>query len=107
MRSGLQSAGRVLRSVDGRHEALQASAVERVIDQAAALGVDMVQFIGGEPTLHPDFAELLCYAIDAGHKVEVYSKLVHVKDTWWQMFAHPACPWPPATTPIARGGTSR
>jgi MoaA/NifB/PqqE/SkfB family radical SAM enzyme len=25
----------------------------RVIDQAAALGVRMVQFIGGEPTLHP------------------------------------------------------
>jgi MoaA/NifB/PqqE/SkfB family radical SAM enzyme len=26
----------------------------RVIDEAAMLGVQLVQFIGGEPTLHPD-----------------------------------------------------
>jgi MoaA/NifB/PqqE/SkfB family radical SAM enzyme len=58
-----------------------------VIDQAAALGVSMVQFIGGEPTLHPDFSGLLRYAIDAGLAVEVYTNLTHVKDSWWEMFA--------------------
>ncbi|MGQ4381207.1 radical SAM protein [Streptomyces sp. SAS_267] len=30
----------------------------RIIDEAAVLGTTAVQFIGGEPTLHSDFAEL-------------------------------------------------
>jgi MoaA/NifB/PqqE/SkfB family radical SAM enzyme len=58
-----------------------------VIDQAAALGVSMIQFIGGEPTMHPDFPGLLRYTIDAGMAVEVYTNLTHVKNSWWEMFA--------------------
>ena len=53
------------------------------------LGVAMVQFIGGEPTLHPRFAELLSCAIDAGLGVEVYSNLTRVKESWWELFACP------------------
>jgi MoaA/NifB/PqqE/SkfB family radical SAM enzyme len=60
-----------------------------VIAQAAGMGVSMVQFIGGEPTLHPRFAELLAAAIDAGLATEVYSNLTHVKDSWWDLFACP------------------
>jgi MoaA/NifB/PqqE/SkfB family radical SAM enzyme len=58
-----------------------------VIDQAAALGISMIQFIGGEPTMHPDFPGLLRYTIDAGMAVEVYTNLTHVKNSWWEMFA--------------------
>jgi MoaA/NifB/PqqE/SkfB family radical SAM enzyme len=58
-----------------------------VIDQGAALGVSMVQFIGGEPTLHPAFADLLRYAVDAGLAAEVYTNLTHVKASWWEIFA--------------------
>jgi MoaA/NifB/PqqE/SkfB family radical SAM enzyme len=60
-----------------------------VITQAAHLGVRMVQFIGGEPTLHPDFPALLTYAVEAGVAAEVYSNLTHVKDSWWDLFACP------------------
>jgi MoaA/NifB/PqqE/SkfB family radical SAM enzyme len=60
---------------------------KHVIDQAAELGISMVQLIGGEPTTHPDFADLLSHAIAAGLAVEVFSNLVHVKDSWWDLFA--------------------
>jgi MoaA/NifB/PqqE/SkfB family radical SAM enzyme len=60
-----------------------------VIDQAAALGVPKIQFIGGEPTAHPQFAALLGHAIDSGLAVEVYTNLLHVKDTVWDLFACP------------------
>jgi MoaA/NifB/PqqE/SkfB family radical SAM enzyme len=60
-----------------------------VIDQAAALDVSMVQFIGGEPTAHPQFASLLRHAIGGGLAVEVYTNLLHVKETWWDLFACP------------------
>jgi MoaA/NifB/PqqE/SkfB family radical SAM enzyme len=60
-----------------------------VITQAAGLGVSMVQFIGGEPTLHPDFAALLAHAVGAGLAAEVYSNLTHVRDSWWELLACP------------------
>ncbi|MGI5125242.1 SPASM domain-containing protein [Pseudonocardia sp. CA-107938] len=46
----------------------------RVIEEAAALGVAMVQFIGGEPAL-PTLAD---HALQAGMEVEVLSDLVRV-----------------------------
>ena len=57
-----------------------------VIDQAAVLGVSMIQFIG-EPTMHPDFPGLLRYTINAGLAVEIYTNLTHVKNSWWEMFS--------------------
>lgn len=53
------------------------------------LGSQSVQLIGGEPTMHPDFAELLAFSIDTGLEVEVYSNLVSVRDEWWELFDHP------------------
>ena len=73
------------------HGAMATADWRRVIDQAALLEYDTtIQFIGGEPTSHPDFAELLAYAIDAGHQILVYSNLVRVKDAWWALFSHPS-----------------
>jgi MoaA/NifB/PqqE/SkfB family radical SAM enzyme len=61
-----------------------------VIGQAAGLGVPLVQFIGGEPTLHPDLPELISAAAAAGLRVEVFSNLVHVSPQLWRCFSgHP------------------
>lgn len=63
---------------------------KRVIDEAADAGFRAVQFIGGEPTAHPAFAELAQYALDRGLHVEVFSNLYRV-DLWWDLFAHERC----------------
>jgi MoaA/NifB/PqqE/SkfB family radical SAM enzyme len=73
----------------GSHGTMTGDDWRSVIAQAAGLGVGMVQFIGGEPTLHPQFGELLSHAIGAGLTVEVYSNLTHVRDSWWELFARP------------------
>lgn len=62
---------------------------EQVIDQAAAIGVKMVQFIGGEPTLDPDLPRLIRHAFSRGLKVYVYSNLVHVTPELWDLFSRP------------------
>ncbi|HEY3958297.1 MAG TPA: radical SAM/SPASM domain-containing protein [Streptosporangiaceae bacterium] len=71
----------------GTHGPMTAGDWRSVIGQAAAVGVCTVQFIGGEPTLHPQFADLLRHAIDSGLAVEVYTNLLHVKDAWWELFS--------------------
>lgn len=60
-----------------------------VISDAASIGIGMVQFIGGEPTLHPAFVELVGCALDHGLLVEVYSNLVHVTPAMWELFSMP------------------
>ncbi|MGH3437138.1 MAG: radical SAM protein [Sciscionella sp.] len=60
------------------------------IDQATALGIPKVQFIGGEPLTHPAFEQLLTHALDAGHRVEVFSNLHTVSRQLWGLFEHPA-----------------
>jgi pyruvate-formate lyase-activating enzyme len=73
---------------EGTHGSMTSDDWQSVITSAGELGIGMVQFIG-EPTLHPQFAELLAYAIGAGLAVEVYSNLTHVKDAWWDLLARP------------------
>jgi MoaA/NifB/PqqE/SkfB family radical SAM enzyme len=60
-----------------------------VITEAARIGVTKVQFIGGEPTQHPDFSALVTHALDHGLAVQVFSNLYHVKPQWWALFTHP------------------
>ncbi|MFI8093889.1 radical SAM protein [Streptomyces sp. NPDC086080] len=60
-----------------------------LIDEAAAIGVTTVQFIGGEPTLHPDFAALVGHALEAGLRVQVYSNLYRVRAEHWALFSLP------------------
>ncbi len=50
----------------------------RVISQAADAGVQMVQFIGGEPTTHPSLSTFIDYALARGMDVEVFTNLVGV-----------------------------
>lgn len=61
----------------------------RVIDEAAGLGTRMVQFIGGEPTLHRGLPMLVEQALDRSLEVEVFSNLVHVPDRLWDVFTRP------------------
>jgi MoaA/NifB/PqqE/SkfB family radical SAM enzyme len=61
----------------------------RVLDQAADLGMANLQFIGGEPTLHPDFEHLVQSALDTGLEIEVFSNLVHVSASRWKLFLRP------------------
>ena len=60
-----------------------------VIDQAAALGITSVQFIGGEPTLDLDMPGLARYALASGLTVFIYSNLVHVTPALWELFTTP------------------
>jgi MoaA/NifB/PqqE/SkfB family radical SAM enzyme len=73
----------------GTHGAMERSDWYRVIDEAAALGVQMVQFIGGEPTMHPDLPCLIDHALACGLEVEVFSNLVHVRPELWELFDRP------------------
>lgn len=46
---------------------------EKLIDQAAAIGAETVQFIGGEPTLGENVPKLARHALASGLKVHVYT----------------------------------
>ncbi|MFE4496079.1 radical SAM/SPASM domain-containing protein [Streptomyces niveus] len=61
----------------------------RIIDEAAALGTETVQLIGGEPTLSPGFGRLVEHALAAGLRVRVYSNLFRVSEEHWALFEHP------------------
>ncbi|MGA4879615.1 radical SAM/SPASM domain-containing protein [Streptomyces lydicamycinicus] len=71
---------------DGTHGSMRREDWLNVLDQAAACGVERIQFIGGEPTMHLHFAELVDHALNVGLHVEVYSNLVHVSAECWEVF---------------------
>ena len=73
----------------GSHGTMTLEHWQTVIGDARELGVGMVQFIGGEPTLHPHFADLVEHALGKGLKVEVFSNLVRVTDRLWDVFSKP------------------
>uniref|UniRef100_UPI003EBD5F62 radical SAM protein n=1 Tax=Nocardiopsis synnemataformans TaxID=61305 RepID=UPI003EBD5F62 len=58
---------------DGTHGVMTKQDWRRVIDEVSASGAGMVQFIGGEPTLHPDLEELVTHALTRGLDVEIYT----------------------------------
>jgi MoaA/NifB/PqqE/SkfB family radical SAM enzyme len=47
----------------------------------------MVQFIGGEPTLHPELPRLVDHALQLHVDVEVFTNLVHVTPQLWDTFS--------------------
>ena len=71
---------------DGSHGTMTREIWISVLDQAVAAGVRAVQFIGGEPTMHQHFAELVNHALNVGLDVEVYTNLVHVPPRRWKLF---------------------
>ncbi|WP_405085864.1 radical SAM protein [Microbispora sp. NBC_01389] len=73
----------------GTHGTMTSAHWQAVIDDAARLGATMVQFIGGEPTLHPALPSLAEHALGAGIEVEIYTNLVHVTPALWDLFRLP------------------
>ncbi|MBK6015905.1 radical SAM protein [Streptomyces sp. MBT53] len=71
------------------HGTMTAADWRRVIDEAAALGVETVQFIGGEATMHPDFDGLADHALNTGLRVQVFSNLYRVSARHWALFERP------------------
>src|SRR5262245_1402975 len=71
------------------HGAMAAADWRRVIDQAAEWAAEMIHFIGGEPTLHPELPNLIRHGLQLGVEVEVYSNLVRVIPALWEVFALP------------------
>lgn len=67
----------------GTHGTMALADWKRVIDEAHNAGVTDVQFIGGEPTLHPDLPQLIRHSLGLGLDVEVFSNLVHVRPEVW------------------------
>lgn len=60
-----------------------------LIEEAARIGTQTVQFIGGEPTVNPAFTELVGHALDQGLAVRIYSNLYRVRQPFWSLYAHP------------------
>ncbi|MFB7403365.1 radical SAM protein [Streptomyces rubiginosohelvolus] len=60
-----------------------------LMDEGVRLGTRSVQFIGGEPTVHPAFAELVQHALESGLSVRVYSNLYRVRAEHWDLFSDP------------------
>lgn len=73
----------------GSHGWMTSADWVRVIDEAPEWGVRLVQFIGGEPTLHPALPELIDHALSRALAVEVFTNLVHISDELWDTFAQP------------------
>lgn len=74
---------------EGTHGAMTTDDWRRVIGDVADAGASLVQFIGGEPTLHPDLVALVAHALEHGLEVEVFSNLVHVPEPLWEVFERP------------------
>lgn len=55
----------------GRDKVLDFTTFEKVVEQAAEMGVEAVSFVGGgEPILHPRFAEMIAKACNLGFLVD-------------------------------------
>src|SRR2546429_3950717 len=74
----------------GTHGSMTLADWRRVLEQGARLGVSDVQFIGGEPTLHPALPELVRHARRCGLGIEVFSNLARtMSDELWNVFELP------------------
>jgi len=59
----------------------------RVLREGADLGCKKVQFIGGEPTLHPNLSDLIKYASERGYDfIEVFTNATRLSDELLDVF---------------------
>ncbi|MFB6603687.1 radical SAM/SPASM domain-containing protein [Streptomyces noursei] len=70
-------------SPEGTHGTMTDDDWFRVLDELAALHVRDVQFIGGEPTLHPSLPAYIAHARKHQMRIEVFSNLTHITDEMW------------------------
>jgi radical SAM protein with 4Fe4S-binding SPASM domain len=65
---------------------LNTSAVQRVLDQASALGCLKVNFTGGEPLLRHDMKELYAYARELGLIIVLFTNGRLLDESWMEIF---------------------
>jgi MoaA/NifB/PqqE/SkfB family radical SAM enzyme len=70
----------------GDHGSMATEEWLSLLDEARGLGVRNVQFIGGEPTPHPDLGSIVSYACSLNLGVEIYTNLVRVTPQLWEVF---------------------
>jgi MoaA/NifB/PqqE/SkfB family radical SAM enzyme len=59
-----------------------------LIKQASDLGCKEIQFIGGEPTLHPHLSDFIKYASECGYEfIEVFTNLYNLPDNLLNTFS--------------------
>lgn len=73
-------------SPEGNHGDMTQADWFRVIDELDDMGVRDVQFIGGEPTLHPGLPSLIRHALTHAMRVEVFSNMTHIRPEVWEAF---------------------
>ncbi|WP_190122788.1 radical SAM protein [Streptomyces inusitatus] len=74
-------------SPKGTHGTMAVDDWKDTIDQLADMGVESVQFIGGEPCLYPHLAELIDHVRTRSITgIEVFSNLTQVSDSLWETF---------------------
>ena len=62
----------------------------RVIDEAADLGVELIQLAGDDPTRYAALPELIGHTLTRGVTIEVHSTLYHsVRDNLWTALSQP------------------
>ncbi len=71
------------------HGSISSDQWMQTLTQAAAGGVRQVQFIGGEPTSHPQLPGLITHALQLGLSVEIFSNLFSIREHVWHAFAQP------------------
>lgn len=74
---------------NGTHGTMTTPDWMRAIDEVADLGADTLQFIGGEPTQHPDLVPIAQHALDRDIQVEVFTNMVALRPEHWGLFTHP------------------
>jgi MoaA/NifB/PqqE/SkfB family radical SAM enzyme len=73
----------------GTHGSMTTQKWQNVIDEAYALGVRRIQFIGGEPTTHQGLPCLIDHSLAKGIQVEVFSNLVSISRYLWEALSQP------------------
>lgn len=59
----------------------------RVISELASLGCSKIQFIGGEPMLHPSLSKFIAHAKEQGiQKIEVFTNGTVINEKWANFF---------------------
>jgi MoaA/NifB/PqqE/SkfB family radical SAM enzyme len=70
----------------GTHGSMTTPDWMRVIEELADVGARFVQFIGGEPTQHPDLIPMARFALSMGLDVEIFSHLAAVTPELWKLY---------------------
>jgi pyruvate-formate lyase-activating enzyme len=59
----------------------------QIMAESSDLGCRHVQFIGGEPTLHPDLSQMISYAAGRGYSfIEIFTNATQIDDELMQAF---------------------